>query len=253
MYSVYKKEMYLYFSSPIFYTVAFIFVLINGFFFYNNIAYFSMMAARMAQYQMSAGVGVSEMVVSPLLREMGMIILFILPILTMRLYSEEKAHGTIELMFTYPLRDIEILLGKFFASLSVVTIIFLITLIFVSLLGFMTTLDWGIVFSCYLGLILMASSFLSLGIFASSLTKSQVIAAISAFGLILIFWIVGWFATVIPNTVPGKVLQELSLLSHLDSFLQGMINLKDMAFYVFFSAFFLFVTLRTLESHTWRG
>ncbi len=238
MYSIYKKEMYIYFSSPIFYTIAFIFVLINGFFFYNNIAYFSMLAARMAQYQMSSGVGTSEMVVSPLLRGMGMLILFIIPV---------------ELMFTYPLRDIEILLGKFFASLSVITIIFLITLIFIGLLGFITSPDWGVVFSCYLGLILMTSAFLSLGIFASSLTKSQVIAAISAFGLILLFWIVGWFATVMPDTVLGKGLQELSLLSHLEGFLKGMINLKDVVFYVFFCAFFLFVTLRILESHTWRG
>lgn len=253
MSSIYRKELYIYFSSPIFYTIAFIFVCITGCFFYNNLAYLSVVATRIAQYQVSTGFGLSEIVLRPLFGDMCIFTLLIIPIISMRLYAEEKAQGTIVLVFTYPLKDVQVLLGKFLAGLSVFVLILGITLTFMIILGFITSPDWGLILSSYLGLFLMGGAFLSLGIFASSLTKNQIIAAAASFGMILIFWVIGWFSSTIPGTGLGNILEELSLVGHLDGFLKGMINLKDVIFYIFFSSFFLFVTLRVLDSHTWRG
>ncbi|MBN1634976.1 MAG: ABC transporter permease subunit [Deltaproteobacteria bacterium] len=253
MRSVYAKELYIYFSSPIFYVVAGIFLCITGIFFYNNMVYVSLLASQIAQYQISTGISLNDILLRPLFADMSLLILFLIPIISMRLYAEERAQGTIELLFTYPLSDLQILAAKYLAGLTVLVVIGACTLVLMVLISLITSADWGLIISSYLGLLLMVSAFLALGVFASSLTRNQIVAASISLGLILGFWAIGWFANTI-NTGPiATFLKEISLLGHLGSFLKGMVTLKDIAFYFCFTLFFLFLTLRILERRTWRG
>lgn len=253
MRSVYMKELYIYFSSPIFYAVACIFLCIAGVFFYNSMVSESMLAAQIAQYQITTEIGLTDIILRPLFDGIGILVLFLVPILSMRLYAEEKAHGTIELLFTYPLSDFSVLAGKYLSGITVLVVMIGITALYMIILRTMATIDWGVVITGYLGLILMGGAFLALGVFASSLTRNQIVAAVITLGLILGFWIIGGFANILSGTSMGQFLEEISLLEHLNSYFKGMITIKDVAFYLGFILFFLFLTLRILESHTWRG
>jgi ABC-2 type transport system permease protein len=253
MRSVYMKELLIYFSSPIFYVVCSIFVCITGVFFYNAMSYVSLLATRVAQYQVETGVSLSEVLLRPIFADISMLMVFIVPIISMRMYAEEKAQGTIELLFTYPITDSKVLAAKYLAGMSVLVCMLAISAALMPLMTVVTIPDWGIVFSSYLGLILMGGAILALGVFASSLTKNQIVAAALTLGLVLGFWVMGWFAGTIPNTAISEFLQEISLISHLNRFFKGMISIKDIVFYLCFSLFFLSVTLRILDSHRWRG
>lgn len=253
MRSLYVKELILYFSSPIFYAVAGIFLIIAGLFFSNDMIRESMAAAQIAQYQMNTPIGLTEVILQPLFDEVGILVLFLVPILAMRLLAEEKAQGTIELLFTYPLSDAGVLIAKYLAGLTVLGVMIAFTGFYIAMLAFLSPIDWGVVCTSYLGLILMGGSFLALGVFASSLTKNQIVAAVLSFGLILVFWIMGGFADFLAGSPSAKIIEEISLMGHLGAFMKGMIVFKDALFYIFFILFFLYLTLRVLESHTWRG
>ena len=172
--------------------------------------------------------------------------------LTMRLFAEEKKNGTIELLFTYPLRDIEILLGKFFAAMVVYLTPVVITLAYIAFVGTMADLAIGPILAGYLGLVLMGATFISLGVLISSTTENQIIAVIITFGLLLLLWVVGWAAN-FTSPLFGKILNELSLVRHFEGFSKGVINIKDVVFYLSFIFFCLFITGRVLESKRWRG
>ena len=253
MRSVFFKELSIYFTSPIFYVIATIFICISGIFFYNAMVYVSLLATKIAQYQVETGVDMNELLLRPVFTDISMLIVFIVPIISMRLYAEESSQGTIELLFTYPLSDLHVLFAKYLAGLSVLICMLAITTILMPLMAVAATPDWGVVFTSYLGLVLMAAAILSLGVFASSMTKNQIVAAALTLGLVLGFWVIGWFAGSMPNTPLSGFLQEISLISHLSRFLKGMITVKDIVFYVCFSVFFLSLTLRVLDSHRWRG
>jgi len=253
MRSLYLKELKLYFTAPIFYAVACIFLVIAGIFFSNAMLRESMFAAQIAQYQVNTPVGLTEVVIQPVFDGISILILFLVPLFSMRLLAEEKASGTIELLFTYPLTDAAIVAAKYLAGLTVLAILIAFTGIYMGILAFMSPVDWGVVLSAYLGLVLLTGSFLAIGLFASSLTRNQIIAAAVSFGLILIFWIMGGLAEYLATGVFSKILSELALLGHLSSFLKGMLVLKDAAYYFLFSLFFLALTLSVLESRRWRG
>jgi len=251
--AIFKKELRTYFTSPIAYVVMFIFLLLAGFFFYSGYAYFNLISfqAMRSAYAM-AGVNVIDWVVRPLFGNISVFLMLIMPLLTMRLFSEEKKTGTIELLFTYPIRDSELLLGKYIACLTVFLVMLGATLVYPLMMATFGTLPWGPVLSGYLGLILLGASFIALGIFASSLTENQIVAAVLAFGVLLFFWVIGWAANFVPPKV-GNVLTQISLLQHFDNFAKGIIDTKDIVYYLTLILFFLFLTLRSLESKKWRG
>ncbi len=253
MRSVYLKELAIYFTSPIFYVMAVVFALLSGVFFYNQMTSVSLLATQIAQYQLQSGVGLSDILLRPLFLDVSMLIIFIIPIVSMRLYAEERSEGTIELLFTYPLSDFAVLAGKYLAGLTVIALLMTISFMLSLMAAMIAHIDWGVVFSSYLGLFLMASAFLSMGVFASSLSKNQIIAAVLTTGMILAFWAVGWFARAIEPGLISSFLENISLVGHLPGFLKGMISLKDLTFYICFSLFFLFLSLRVIESHIWRG
>ena len=185
---VYRKELYSLFASPIFYVVAFTFLVIAGYFFYSALAYFNLLSFQASQNPfMAKQMNLLEMVLRPFFMDLSIVMLLLSPLLTMRLYAEEKKTGTLELLFTYPISDSAAVLAKFVAVLSVFVVIIAGTLPGIFLLSLTTNPGWKPILCGYTGLFLLGSAFLSLGIFTSSLTQNQIIAAVLSFGALLMF------------------------------------------------------------------
>jgi ABC-2 type transport system permease protein len=251
--AIFKKELRLYFSSPIAYAVLAIFALVAGWFFYNVFAFYALVSMQSAMNPMMArDMTVTEGVLRPLFQNISVILLLMMPILTMRLFAEEKKSGTIELLLTYPVRDGEVLLGKYLAALAVFVGMLALTLAYPLLVAWTTQLEWGPLASGYLGLLLQGAAFVAIGILISSLTENQIVAAVATFGTLLFFWVISW-ASDSAGGLLGRVLSHLSLTEHFDSFAKGVIDTKDVIYYLNLTILSLFLTLRSLESKRWRG
>jgi len=251
--AVFKKEITITFSSPIFYAATFMFLLVSGYFFYTNAMLYVIRSFQAGQNPFLAErLNLGDLVVKPFFGDMAVVLLLMLPLITMRSYAEEKKMGTIELLFTYPLSDGAALAGKFAGAVFTLVAMLLGTLLPLLLLETFAHLDWGLVFSGYLGILLFGASFIALGLFTSSLTENQIIAAVLSFGAFLLFWIIGWAKPFAGPTL-GPVLEHLSIVVHLDSFVKGLIDSRDLVFYLIFIFFWLFLTLRFLNTRFWRG
>lgn len=255
-YLIFKKELKSYFTSPIAYVVITIFLVISGYFFYNILATFATISYQATINPMAAKqyglLNVTEIVVRPLFGNISMIMLLMMPLLTMRLFSEEKKTGTIELLLTYPITDMQVLLGKFFACLAVYLLMLVLTALYPILIMLYGQPEVGPIITGYLGLFLLGASFISLGIFASSITENQIIAATVAFGALIFFWMMS-FSVGLADPAIGKIISYISITDHLESFAKGVIDTEDIIYYCIFIILFLFLTLRTLESNKWRG
>ena len=253
MRSIYFKELSIYFSSPLFYVIAAVFACISGIYFCNAMAYVSLLSATIAHYQAFHGISMDNVLVQPIFSDLSMLVVFLTPLISMRLYAEERAEGTIELLFTYPVSDLKVLLGKYLSGLTILTIMLFLTLPLMGIMAVVTRPNWGLVASSYLGLTLLAGAILSMGLFFSSLTKNQIVAASFTIGLILVFWSIGWFSAVFPDGTAGTLLRELSFVNHISPFLKGSVSLKDIVFFIEFSLFFLVLTFEVIESNRWKG
>ncbi len=170
----------------------------------------------------------------------------------MRLFAEEKKLGTSELLFTFPLRDGEILLGKFTACLFIYVLMLALTFLYPLLLCSVWDLEIAPILSGYLGILLIGCAFISLGIFVSSFTENQIVAAMVTFAILLFLGIIAFNAGK-TNAVMERILIHLSFLEHLDAFAKGVINTKSIIYCLNFTFFFLFLTLQSLKSNRWRG
>ena len=242
---VYVRELRSYFTSPIAYVVMLFFLLLTGIFFMVFIGDFNMASMNAGQYGPRT-LNVTQSVIRPLLGNMSVILLFVMPLITMKPFAEERKSGTAELLFTFPLSDLDLLLGKFLAVLSLFGVMLALTTVFPAFVAAYSEPEMGTLVSGYLGLALMSMAFIALGLFISSLTENQIIAAVATFGMLLIFWIIQW-------TGNSPVLRHLSVLEHFNNFAQGMIDTRDVVYYVSFALLWLFLTLRVLESKKWRG
>ena len=250
---IFKKELRLYFTSPVAWVVLTIFLLIGGYFFYSIFAFFTLASMQSAMNPaMGRDLNVTDSVMRPLFSNISVILLLLMPLVTMRLFAEERRSGTIELLLTYPVRDGAVLAGKYLAALALYAIMIGLTAVYPGIVMYFARLEWGPVLTGYLGLLLMGAAFIAVGIFASSLTENQIVAAIITFGVLLIFWILGWSADYAGGTT-GRVLQFLSILEHNESFSRGVLDTKDVLYYVNFIALGLFLTLRSLEARRWKG
>jgi ABC-2 type transport system permease protein len=252
IWSIAKKEIKTYFTSPIAYVVIAVFLVLTGFFFSSAISWFSAQSIQMAQnpyyYQQ---VNINQMVFAPLFHNMSIILLLMLPLLTMRLFSEEKKIGTDELLFTSPVSVGQIILGKYLAALIV-----LLAMLFLTFLPALFTFAYGNpelaqVLNGYLGLLLMGAAFLAVGIFFSSLTDNQIVSAILTFGALLLFWILNW-ASYSATGMWKDVLNYLSIFQHFDDMTRGILDTKDVVYYISFAFFGLFLTHSAVQSRRWR-
>jgi ABC-2 type transport system permease protein len=241
-YPIFKKEVRSYFSSLIAYVVLTVFLIISGYYFYTDLALFVVWG----------GASIQEGLWQSLFHDIRLVLLLTIPLLTMRLFAEEKKLGTIELLFTYPFRDSEILLGKFLASLAVFSLMIGLTVLYPILLAIVYEVEvWPLVAS-YLGLFLLGAAFISCGILVSSLTENQIVAALVSSGIILAFWFIDWNEAAM-TPIMADVLHHVSFFEHFYNFARGVIETKDSIYFLLFTFFFLFLTLRSLESRRWRG
>jgi ABC-2 type transport system permease protein len=250
--SITKKELKAYFSSPIAYTVIAVFMLLVGFFFYSLVSWFNSQSMQMAQNPYYAQqVNINQMVYSPLFHNISIILLLMLPLLTMRLFAEEKRIGTEELLFTSPVSVSQIILGKYLASLVILAVMLLLTGL-LSLFAFAYgNPEIASVLVGYLGLFLMGAAFISIGIFFSSLTENQIVAAILTFGTLLLFWILSWAASS-AGGMWKAILNYLSFFQHFDGMTRGILDTADLVYYLSFSFFGLFLTHAVIQSRRWR-
>jgi len=250
---IYKKEMRLYFTSPIAWVILTIFLFIAGYFFYSIFAFFTLASMQSAMNPaMARDLNVTDSVLRPLFSNISVILLLLMPLVTMRLFAEERRSGTIELLLTYPVRDGAVLIGKYLAGLTLYAIMLALTLFYPLLVAYFARVEWGPLATGYLGLLLMGATFLGVGIFASSLTENQIVASIITFGVLLIFWVIGWSSDYLGGTW-GRVLSHLSLIEHFDSFAKGVLDTRDVLYFVDFTIVALFLTLRSLEARRWKG
>ena len=244
------KELRSYFSSPIAYIIIGFFALPFGVFFYLYLDAFVRQGMQMAE--MGGAMNVNQQVIRYVLQNASVIILFIMPMITMRTYSEEKRSGTIELLLTSPVTDLEIILGKFFGALGLYVAMLLVTLLYIAILFVYGSPEWRPLVACYLGLLLMGGAFLSLGLLISSTTNNQIVAGIISFIVFLMLWIVGWFADTAGPTM-GAITRYLSITEHFDDFSKGIIDTRHVIYYLSLITLGLFLTAKSVDSERWRG
>jgi ABC-2 type transport system permease protein len=246
------REMRAYFASPMAYIVVGLFAFVFGFFFYNSLIYFAEQSLRAGQFGMGGPLNVNQMLVRPLMYNVGVVILFFLPMLTMRSFAEEKRSGTFELLLTSPLTDWHIVLGKFLGVVGVYALMLFVSLLSVLLLFAFGEPEWRQVATSYLGLLLLGGCFISLGLFFSSITRSQLVAGLLTFAALLMLWIINWTAETAGPTLRA-IISALSVLDHFEDFSRGVIDTKHLVYYVSFITFGLFLTTRAVDSERWRG
>ena len=247
-----RKELKTYFTSPIAYIVLAIAGIIFGFFFYSALAFFVQRGMEAEMYGRGGPMSVNEYVIRPLLLNLSVISLFLVPMITMRLYAEEKRSGTIELLLTSPVRDLELVLGKLLAAFLLFAGILVVAAINLSLLFVFGNADWKPVLSGLLGLALLGTAFLSLGMLLSTVTRNQIVAGSLTFGLFLMLWVADWVSAYSGTTV-GQVASYISVTTHVENFAKGVIDLRDVVYYLSVIFLGVFLTHRSLESLRWRS
>jgi ABC-2 type transport system permease protein len=246
-----QRELNAYFGSPIAYVLLGFFALLFGWFFYVPLAYFEQQSMQMGMNPMQT-MNINQMLVGPTLMNTTVIMLFLFPLITMRTYSEEKRSGTIELLLTSPVTDVQIILGKFLGAMALYACMLALSMIHIAILFIYGNPEWKPIVTGYLGLLMMGGCFLSLGLFISSLTKNQIVAAMATFAVFLMLWVINWIGTFVGPTTQA-VLAHLSLTEHLDDFARGIIDTKLIIYYLSFMAFGLFLTAKSVDSERWRG
>ena len=230
-----RKEITIYFTSPMAYVVAGVFLALTGIFFIDSVDQ-TFAVAQVRGF---------------LLRSSFFLLPLIPPLLTMRLFAEEQKLGTMELLLTAPVRDYEVVVAKFIASLIILSATVLLTLFYTLVLLFYGTPDMGPVITGYLGFMLYGAAALSIGLLASSMTGNQIVAAAVGFGIILLLTVIDQVSTILGGAV-ATVLSEVSLTGHFDAFTRGVIDISDVVYYLVVIAVFQFMTVRAVESRRWR-
>jgi len=252
IWAIAAKELRSYFVSPVAWVMMGLFALIFGYFFVSYLTYF---VRNSMQSQFGGGpptMNVNMDLIRPLLSNASVLVLFLLPMVTMRTYSEEKRSGTIELLLTSPLTDFEIIAGKFLGAVGLYASLLVVTMIYIGVLFLFGNPEWKPVVSGYLGLLLLGSCFIAIGLFISSTTKNQMVAGAGTFVVGLLFWIVSWIGDSAGPTT-AQILSYLSITEHFDDFGKGVIDTKHVIFYLSFIAFGLFLSLKSVDSERWRG
>ena len=250
-----SKELKSYFASPIAYIVIGLFALLYGYFYVAILAYFVRQSMQMGEFgaQGAQAMDINQQLIRPLVAQnLPILVLFLLPAVTMRTYSEERRSGTIELLLTSPLTDFQIIMGKFLGAMALYGVMLAVTLIHVGLLFIYGRPEWKPIVTVYLGLFLLGGCFISVGLFISSLTKNQIVAGMTTFAVFLFLWVITWIGSFSWPTVDSLV-NYLSIINHFDDFGKGVIDTTHVIYYVSFITFGLFLTAKSVDSERWRG
>jgi ABC-2 type transport system permease protein len=244
------KELRAYFHSPIAYLVLTMYAALCGFFFYSFMATYVVQSLRMAAM---GGMGappmsLNEYIIRPLLAGvLTVVLLLLIPLITMRLYAEEKRSGTMELLLTSPLTDLEIILGKFLGSLALYAVVVVVTLAYIAILFVYGSPHPKPLLAQILGMFLFGAALLALGMWISTFTRNQIIAGAVALALFLLLYVLDW-VTAYSSSTAGRVISYMSLTTHFDNFAKGVIDLGDAVYYVSVIVLGLFLTERSVEA-----
>ncbi|WP_319561577.1 ABC transporter permease [Marispirochaeta sp.] len=251
--AIIKRELKSYLTSPVVYVYIAMFTLVCGYFFYRNFIYFSMLSMQ-GSYGSSGSMvlNITEAVFAPVHSNYLFVMLILVPLITMRVFSEEKKTGTLELLISFPVRYIDVVLAKLFSAFIVLAFTLALTLLFPLVASMYGRIEVIPVLTSYTGLFLVGLTFVAIGTFFSSLTENQIIAAVLSFGVILLLWAIEWTASFIPG-VFGKILSEMSVYNHFRDFNRGVINSNDAIFFINISVFFAGLTLINLQRRTWKS
>tara|TARA_B100000902_G_C27245175_1_gene882221 strand:+ start:611 stop:1318 length:708 start_codon:yes stop_codon:yes gene_type:complete len=227
--NIYKKELASYFNGPMAYIFLIIFSLVNGYFFSNTFFIF----------------GQSDM--RALFQIVPLIYLFFIPAISMSIIAKEKNSGTMEVISTLPIKNYEFVLGKYFASITLILVALLLTGVhLVNLIDVGTNIDYGAIFTGYLGLFLAGCVYASMGVFASSLTDNQVIAFIIAIFFVLLFFLIDKLLIFIPNSLSG-IFEYISIDYHLSNISKGVIDTRDILYFISLISLFILLTIESLS------
>ncbi|MBN1296906.1 ABC transporter permease subunit [bacterium] len=251
--TIVRRDLTGYFLSPVFYALGTVFLLLTGLLFFSNLLVYTEISFSIMQNPyFSQMLNLSADFIRPLAAQFAVIFLFIIPALTMRSFAEERRSGTLELMLTYPVSDTQVILAKFCSSFLTMCLILTMTLVYPVLLFTWGTPEIAPIASAYVGLMCMAAQFIAIGIFASSVTDNQIVSALVAFGLNLVFWMIGWASPSSHGTI-HDLMRFLSIIEHYEPMIKGILKITDLLYFLSVSCFFLFLTGQVLESKKWRG
>jgi len=243
--TLWKREMASYFFSPIAYIVMAGFLLINGFFFWQILNMFN------GQPDIPSDVSPMQIVFGGSFL-FWVLVLIIPPVLTMRLFAEEKKAGTIEVLLTAPVTDAEVVLGKFFGAFSFYMLLWLPTAFYVLILHHYGSIEMGPILAGYLGVLLLGALYVSIGVFTSAMTSNQVVAAVFCFAILAMLFLASFMGSFVNSEQARTILEYISFLDHIQDLNRGIVNTKPLVFYLSLTIFCLFLTVRILETRRWK-
>lgn len=255
--TIFRREIRSYFVSPVAYVLLVAFLGLSGWYFYNLLSRFLLLAASATEQAIQLEqpppiVNINMGVMRPWFSIAAELLLFLAPIVTMKLLAEERGTGRLDLLVSAPLTDLQLIMGKYLAGLALALLFIGGTIVYPLLLFHYGNPEPGQILAGYMGLVLLAAALIALGTLISSLTGNQVIAAAGSFGVIVLLWVIGIVASG-EGTAWGAVLSYLSMVEHFGDFANGVIESQHVVFYFSFVLFSLFLTLRAIESQRWRG
>ena len=251
--AIIAKELRGYFVSPVVYVVGAIFLLIFGFLSYLYVVYAGYQAIQIMQMQGGqAQLNLNDLVFRNLFASMRFVLLIILPILTMRLFAEERKLRTFEFLMTSPIGINEIVAGKFVSVFLVFLSLLGLTCLVPTVLMLFSDFDWNPIWTGYLGMTLLGALFISVGLLASAITENQIVAAFLSFGMLLLIWLISGLGALLGDTTLGQIISYVSFMDHYDRLVRGLIDTKDLVYFFSSLAFMLFLTHRVVESTRWK-
>ncbi len=249
---LYKKELKIFFSLPVAYAVIAVFMILAGYFFFNITEYYASMSMKAMQYKNQVDLNMTERIFRPFFHNLLIVLILMVPVITMRMFAEEKREGTAELLFTYPVGDSTLVLAKFAASVTVFIAMLAGPLSCIGILRAVAEYSMAPVLGGLLGFFLLGCAFIMVGIFISTLTESQIVAAVISFVVLLMLLLIQW---AVPSAGPfwGSVLSNISVVEHFDNFAKGVIDTTAVVYFINIIILFFFLSLRILETKQWRG
>lgn len=248
------REIRSFFVSPVAYVVLTGFLLVTGWFFFNLLFRFHHLVTLYSSLQNLQGLqslNLNEHVIAPLLHNLAIMLVIMVPVITMRSLAEEKRNGTYELLLTSPLTVPQIVIGKFIGCLTFVGFMLLVTGIYPALLLLYGDPEVGVLVAGYLGLYLLATVFVSVGLFTSSLTENQIIAAVLCFVIVLLLYALSWPAEALGPGL-GEILSYLSVVEHFNAMVKGLIDTQSIVYFLSLALLSLFLAHRSVEASRWR-
>lgn len=251
VWTIARRDFRTYFTSPIAYIVIAGFMVLMGWMFFFSLSHFNLQNLQYQRFNLGKSLSITDGIIRPLYGNMNVVMLFLAPFITMRLFAEEWKQHTLELLMSAPVSLAEIILGKFLSAVLLIIVMLVLTSVYPILVAITGTPDIGPILTSYIGTLLLTSCYLSIGIFFSAMTDNQIVAGALTFAAGLFFWLVSW-ASQMAGPVWNDLLMYLSLLNHYNNFGQGIITTTDTFFFLSFIGIGLFLTHRVLDSYRWR-